>query len=44
MAKQKPKGQKKSTDKSVTLQKLLIINAILTLISKLIDLIEKLND
>ncbi len=44
MAKQKPKGKKKSTDKSERLQKLLIINAILTLIVKLIELIEKLND
>lgn len=40
----KPKGKKKSTDKSATLQKLLIINAILTLIGKIIELIEKLTD
>ncbi|MGN0621606.1 MAG: hypothetical protein ACI4I9_07045 [Porcipelethomonas sp.] len=44
MAKPKPKGKKKSTDKSVTLQKLLIVNAILTLIGKLFELIDKLTD
>lgn len=44
MAKRKPKGKKKSTDKSETLQKLLIVNAILTLMGKLIELIEKLTD
>lgn len=45
MAKQKKtKGKKKSIDKSIALQKLLIINAILTLIGKLIELIDKLTD
>ena len=39
MAKQKPKGKKKSTDKSATLTKLLIINAILQLIKSLVELI-----
>lgn len=40
----KPKAKKKSTDKSIALQKLLIANAILTLIGKLIELIDKLTD
>ncbi len=38
----KPKGKKKSTDKSATLTKLLIINALLSLIKSVIDLIDKL--
>lgn len=44
MAKSKPKGKKKSSDKSVTLTKLLIIQAILQLIKSAIDLIDKLLD
>ncbi len=44
MAKKKPKGKKKSSDKSETLTKLLIIQALLTTIGKLIELIEKLTD
>jgi len=44
MAKQKPKGKKKSSDKSATLTKLLIIQALLQLIKSAIELIEKLLD
>lgn len=44
MAKQKPKGKKKSTDKSATLTKLLIINALIQLIKSVIDLINRLLD
>ena len=44
MAKKKPKAKKKSSDKSNALTKLLIIQALLTIIDKLIDLIEKLTD
>lgn len=40
----KPKGKKKSSDKTETLTKLLIIQALLTVIGKLLDLIEKLTD
>lgn len=40
----KPKGKKKSSDKSATLTKLLIIQALLTIIDKLFDLIDKLTD
>ena len=44
MEKRKPKGKKKSLNKSETLTKLLIIQALLTVIGKLIELIEKLTD
>lgn len=44
MAKKKPTPKKKSSDKSATLTKLLIIQAFLTIIGKLIELIEKLTD
>ena len=40
----KPKGKKKSSDKSTTLTKLLIIQAILQLIKSAIELIDKLLD
>lgn len=42
MAKSKRRPKKKSSDKSVTLTKLLIIQAILQLIKSAIDLIDKL--
>jgi len=44
MAKQKSKAKKKSPDKSATLTKLLIIQALLQLIKSAIELIEKLLD
>lgn len=44
MAKQKPKGKKKSTNKSESVTKLLIVNALLQLIKSVIDLINKLMD
>jgi hypothetical protein len=44
MAKQKPKGKKKSTNKSETMTKLLIVNALLQLIKSAIELIDKLLD
>lgn len=44
MAKKKLKSKKKSSDKTETLTKLLIIQALLTVIGKLIELIEKLTD
>ena len=44
MAKQKPKGKKKSTNKSETMTKLLIVNALLQLINSAIELIDKLLD
>lgn len=44
MAKQKPKGKKKSTNKSEAVTKLLIVNALIQLIKSAIELIEKLLD
>lgn len=44
MAKQKSKGKKKSTNKSETMTKLLIVNALLQLIKSAIELIDKLLD
>lgn len=44
MAKKKPKGKKKSSNKSVPLTKLLIIQAVLQIIKLIIDIVNSQSD